>query len=204
MPEFLFGAYLQIYTALSLIYACLNLIVAQVPNATLNDELGKSMLLGCADAAEMDSLPKKIARDIIFICSGVIIFDRKCAFYSSSICNILAHQQLNSKKLIDHLKFVLNDRFTVWISSKEKGEFDIEFVDMHDTKFTYCMLQCSGWARKHQTFCACKCRCGEGSIAGNIYKILSAEEYRSLYKKSEDRMNSQKKSLCDQAIRCLH
>ena len=59
MPDFLFGAYLPIDTALSLINACLNLIVSQVPNATLNDAMGTSMLLGCADAAEMDSLQKK-------------------------------------------------------------------------------------------------------------------------------------------------
>ena len=63
---------------------------------------------------------------------------------------------------------------------------------MHDAKFTYCMLQCSGWARKHQPFCSCKCHCGEGAIDGHISKMFSAEEYRSLYKKSKDRMNSQK------------
>ena len=42
---------------MNLIFNCLGKVVAQIQGATLHDALGKSMLLGCADAAEMDSLP---------------------------------------------------------------------------------------------------------------------------------------------------
>ena len=40
-------------------------------------------------------------------------------------------------------------------------EFDIEFNDMNDTKFTYMMLQCSAWSCKYRPFCGCECKRGE-------------------------------------------
>ena len=58
-PEFLFGAKLPLNAAINLILENLHRIVAQITNATLHDAMGTSMLLGCADGAEMNSLPKK-------------------------------------------------------------------------------------------------------------------------------------------------
>lgn len=44
---------------MNLIFHQLGCIVAQIPNATLADALGQSMLIGCSNAAEMYSLPTK-------------------------------------------------------------------------------------------------------------------------------------------------
>jgi len=57
-PEFLFGAKLPLDAAINLILENLHRIVAQIPNATLHGAIGTIMLLGCADGADMDSLPK--------------------------------------------------------------------------------------------------------------------------------------------------
>ena len=59
MPDFLFGTCISLETALKFIYEHVRNIVAQVPGTILNDTLGTSMILGCSDTAEMDSLPKK-------------------------------------------------------------------------------------------------------------------------------------------------
>ena len=56
--EFLFGAYLPLDTAMNLIYDRVRSVASQVENASINDALGTSMLIGSADAAEMDMLPK--------------------------------------------------------------------------------------------------------------------------------------------------
>ena len=192
VPEFLFGAYLPLDTAVNLMYERVSNIVAQVPGTSLQDALGTSIILGCSDAAEMDSLPKrsKHVTSFSFVPVSLFLIER-CAFYLSSIYNILPHQQLNSKELLAHLKFVLKDRFHLWVSIQEKSEFDIMFIDMHDAKFTYCMLQCSAWNRKHHPYCRCSCRRGGGGVAGHVCEMFTAERYRELYKKSEDRMRSQ-------------
>ena len=57
-PEFLFGAYLPLDNVMKLILMRIGKIVEQIPGATIHDALGTSMIIGCADAAEMDSLPK--------------------------------------------------------------------------------------------------------------------------------------------------
>ena len=57
-PEFVFGARLSIDTAINLLLDNIHRLVAQIPNASLNDAMSTSMLLGCADGAEMDALPK--------------------------------------------------------------------------------------------------------------------------------------------------
>ena len=136
VPEFLFGASLPIDEAMNMIYHRIGLIVGQIPDASMEDALGESMLLGCADAAEMDSLPSKSKHVTSFsvVPSSIFLVER-CAVYTSSIYHILQINQLNSKKLLDHLKYILNDRFVDWISVKEKASFSIEFVDMHDAKF---------------------------------------------------------------------
>ena len=59
VPEFLFGASLPIDEAVNMIHHRIGGIIPQIPNATMDDALGMSMLLGCADTAEMDSLPSK-------------------------------------------------------------------------------------------------------------------------------------------------
>ena len=58
VPEFLFGASLPIDTMMNLILHRIRQIVSQIPGATVSDALGTSILLGCADAAVMDSLSK--------------------------------------------------------------------------------------------------------------------------------------------------
>ena len=107
------------------------------------DALGTSMLMGCVDAADMDSLPSKrkhVTSFSIVLCS---IFVLEQAIYISSIYHILPINQLNSKELPGHLKYILKDQFVLWILFKENSSFDIEFIDMHDAKFTYTMIQCS-------------------------------------------------------------
>ena len=104
MPEFLFGAYLPLDTAVNLMYERVSNIVAQVPGTSLQDALGTSIILGCSDAAEMDSLPKrsKHVTSFSFVPVSVFLIER-CAFFPSSIYNIFPHQQLNSKELLAHL-----------------------------------------------------------------------------------------------------
>ena len=57
-PEFLFGSMLPIDVAITLTHERKNRVVAQTPNATSCNALGNSIVLGRADGAEMDSLPK--------------------------------------------------------------------------------------------------------------------------------------------------
>ena len=126
-PEFLFGASLPLDTMMNLIIQRVGKIVEQIPGASLHDALGTSMLLGCADAAEMDSLPKVNQHITSFSMVPVSFFlVEKCGFLSSSIKNILPHNQLNSRELIDHVKHVLYERFHCWLSIKEKLTFEIE------------------------------------------------------------------------------
>ena len=89
VPEFLFGASLPLDVAMNQIYDRLNKIVLQIPNATLQEALETSMILGCADAAEMDSLPKKNKHITSYLFVPTLQFlVQKCAFHSSSIYNI--------------------------------------------------------------------------------------------------------------------
>ena len=86
IPEFLFGACLPLDTAMNLIFDRLGKIVAQIENATLSDALGQSMLLGCADAAEMDSLSTSNQHVTSFSIVPVSRFlIERCAFSPSSI-----------------------------------------------------------------------------------------------------------------------
>ena len=192
VPEFLFGASLPIDEAMNMIYHQIGLIVGQIPDASMEDALGESMLLGCADAAEMDSLPSKSKHVTSFsvVPSSIFLVER-CAVYTSSIYHILPINQLNSKELLDHLKYILNDRFVDWISVKEKASFSIAFVDMHDAKFTYTMIQCSSWSRKYHPFATCACLRGQGRLSGHQCLKFTAQQYIELRRKSEDRMKSQ-------------
>ena len=193
VPEFLFGAYLPLDTAMNLIYDRVRSVTSQVENASINDALGTSMLIGCADAAEMDSLPKITKHVTSFSLVPVSKFlIEDCALYPSSIYNILPHNQLNSKELLEHLKHVLKERFNGWLSIREASNFNIDFIDMHDAKFTYVMIQCSAWSRKHSPFSACRCRRGQGSMADHVCIMFTQEEYKMLFEKSEERFNSQR------------
>ena len=52
VPEFLFGASLPLDVAMNQIYDRLNKIILQIPNDTLQEALGTSMIISCADAVE--------------------------------------------------------------------------------------------------------------------------------------------------------
>ena len=67
IPEFLFGAFLPLDKVINLIFNYLGKVVAQIQGAILHDALGKPMLLGCADLAEMDSLPD-VNKHVISFC----------------------------------------------------------------------------------------------------------------------------------------
>lgn len=193
IPEFLFGAFLPLDKAVNLIFNCLGKVVAQVPGATLHNALGKSILLGCADAAEMDSLAdvNKHVTSFSLVPTSLFLIER-CGYYTTSIKNIFPHNQLNSKELLAHMKHVLHERFHCWLSVKEShADYDIEFVDMHDAKFTYTMLQCSMWSRLYKPFCSCDCGRGQGATLGFICTMFTKEKYEELYKKSEEKMRAQ-------------
>ena len=191
VPEFLFGASLPLDKALNLILDSLGRVVAQVPNATLDDALQTSMMIGCADAAEMDSLSKinKHVTSFSLVPTSHFLVER-CGVYTSSIKNIIPINQLNSKELLDHLKHVLHERFDSWLSIKEGTSYNIEFVDMHDAKFTYTMLQCLAWSRLHKPFCSCDCRRGAGALPDHVCSMFSNETYCELYKRSKQQMLS--------------
>ena len=191
VPEFLFGANLPLDKAMNLILNSLGKVVAQIPNAMLDNALKTSLMIGCADAAEMDSLSKvnKHVTSFSLVPTSNFLVER-CGLYTSSIKNIIPINQLNSKELLDHLKYVLNERFDRWLSVKEGTNYDIEFVDMHDAKFTYTVLQCSAWSRLHKPFCSCDCRRGAGALPDHICSMFSNEKYRELYDRSKQQMQS--------------
>ena len=56
ISEFLFGANLPIDIVMNLILNQLGKIVDQIPNTTMHEALGQSIMIRCADAAKMDSL----------------------------------------------------------------------------------------------------------------------------------------------------
>ena len=90
VPEFLFGVSLPLDTAINLIFNRIGKIVSQIPNATLHDALGQSLLIGCADAAEMDSLSKVNKHVTLFSLVPTSRFlVEKGGFYTTSIKNIL-------------------------------------------------------------------------------------------------------------------
>ena len=189
-PEFLFGARLPIDTAINLLLDKINRIVTQIPNASLEDAMGTSMLLGCADGAEMDALPKN-TKNVTTLCivpaSRFLV--ESCGVHTSSVDHILPINQLNGKEHIDHIKFILKERFNDWVNVKETERvqnFDITFQDMNDAKFTYMMLQCSAWSRKYRPFCACECERGEAFRTKECKRITN-EKYREYKRKSEQR-----------------
>ena len=114
----------------------------------------------------------------------------KCGLYTSSIKNIIPINQLNPKELLDHLKFVLKERFNRWLSVRESTGYDIEFMDMHDSKFTYTMLQCAAWSRLNKPFCSCDCQRGAGALDDHICTMFSNEKYRELYNRSKQQIQS--------------
>ena len=133
----MFGAFLSLDNVMKLILVRICKIVYQIPGATIHDALGTSMLIGCEDAAEMDSLPKVSKNVSSFSMVPISLFlVEKCGFLTLSIKNIIPHNQLNSREII-HLKHILHEHFNSWLSVVEKLEFEIEFVGMHDAKFTY-------------------------------------------------------------------
>ena len=150
------------------------------------------MLLGYPDAAEMDSLPSNSKHATSFsIVPCSIFLVEQCAVYTSSIYHILPINQLNSKELLDHLKYILKDQFVLWISVKENSSFNIEFIDMHDANFAYAMIQCSLWSRKYCAFAACSCLRVEGKLADHACILFMLQEYNDLQQKSEEHMHSQ-------------
>ena len=66
------------------------------------------------------------------------------------------------------MKHIMKERFNDWLTFKEKARFDMEFVDMHNAKFTYTMLQCSAWSRLNKPFSSCDCCRGEAALDGNL------------------------------------
>ena len=177
----MFGARLPIDTAINLIFDRLQQIVVQVPNATLSDALGTSMMVACADGAKMESLPKErknVTTLSLVPCSRFLV--EKCGVCTSSTHHILPINQLNAKDHRDHIKHILRGRFVDWIAVKEsepESKFDIKFQDMNDAKFTYMMIQCSAWSRKYHPFSGCECRRGEGFISGKCM-LISDDKYR--------------------------
>ena len=138
-------------------------------------------MIGCADAAKMDSLSKvnKHVTSFSIVPTSRFLIE-KCGYHPTNIKNILPHNQLQSKELLDHLKQILHDQFHCWLSVKEKLTFNIEFMDMHDGKFIYTMLQCSAWSRLISPFCGCDCRQGQGAILGHTCTMFTTETYNDL------------------------
>ena len=97
--------------------------------------------------------------------------------------------QLNGKEQLDHIKHILRERFCDWVAIKEiqsSKNYEMEFLDMNNAKFTYMMLQCSSWARKYRPFCGCECQHGE-VFRDEQCKKLTNENYREYNKRSEQR-----------------
>ena len=118
-------------------------------------------------------------------------FFEQCAVYTSSIYNFFPINQLNSKELLYHLKYILKNQFVLWISVKENSSFNIEFIDIHDANFAYAMIQCSLWSRKYRAFAACSCLCVEGKLADHACILFMLQEYNDLRQKSEEYMHNQ-------------
>jgi len=99
-----------------------------------------------------------------------------------SINQILLINQFNVKEHLDHIKYILKDRFESWISIIEKvisNNFNIDFFDMYDTKFSYMILQCLSWSHKYHPFCRCKYKYSEAFTKGKCSKLLS-KDYKIL------------------------
>ena len=154
--------------------------------------MGTSMLLGCADGAKMDALPKT-TKNVTTLCivpaSRYLV--ESCGVHTSSVDHILPINQLNGKEHIDHIKFILKEQFSDWVNVKETERvrnFDITFHDMNNAKFTYMMLQCLAWSRKYRPFCGCECERGEAFSTKECKKITN-KKYREYKRKSEQRWN---------------
>ena len=78
------------------------------------------MLLGRADGAEMDALPKH-AKNVTTLCivpaSRFLV--EFCGVYTSLVDHILPIDQFNSKEHIDHIKYILKERFSDQVNVKE-------------------------------------------------------------------------------------
>ena len=98
--------------------------------------------------------------------------------------------QLNSKELLDHLKYVLNEQFDSWLSVKEGTCYNTEFVNMHNAKSTYTMLPCSAWIYLYKPFRSCNCCHGSGALPDHVCLMFSNERYCELYNRSKQRMQS--------------
>ena len=84
MPELLFGVNLPIDKAMTLIFDCLQKVVPQIPNAALNNVIGTSMIIGCANAAKMDTVPKATKHIALFLLVPILRFlVEKCGMYTS-------------------------------------------------------------------------------------------------------------------------
>ena len=77
------------------------------------------------------------------------------------------------------------------MSVKEKLPFTIAFINMHDGKFFFTMLQCLAWSQLIAPFCGCDCRCGQGSIPGHTCIMFTKDSYNELRQKSEEKMKHQ-------------
>ena len=75
------------------------------------------MLLGCAGGAEMDTLPKHAKTLCIVPASHFLV--QFCGVYILLVDHILPINQLNNKEHIDHIKYILKERFSGWVNAKE-------------------------------------------------------------------------------------
>ena len=124
---------------------------------------GKRMYIDSFDGAEHIKTKKEKVSFVSFSTQGTSHASINNGYSTSSSFGILTWMQLKTEESRSTMLPALRDLYKEKAEMRKEGKYsDTEFVDMHDSKMSYCLTGHSLWNRRHYPYLLCKCKRGEG------------------------------------------